>query len=377
MQKGEKQKKIIFIIGTRPEMIKFAPLILKLRESSFFNISICFTGQHKELLDDTANFFCIKPDVHLSLMSADQGLGSFISRAILELEKVLKSEVPDLVFVQGDTSTVLAGAMASFYQRIPLAHLEAGLRSHDLYNPFPEEMNRVQTSRLASLHFAPTKKAANNLVKEGINKKIWIVGNTVIDALTIGLDKIKSEGEEIYKTKFSSLNFEKKYILITIHRRENFGKPMDEILEALQSFATGFPDVQLVIPVHPNPNVKSKIEMMMGQISNVFLFSPFSYAEMIWMMCNSYFIVTDSGGIQEEAPTLKKPLIVLRNTTERTESNESGLAVLTGSDKNKIIGYMTRLMEDNEYYGSFITNENPYGDGKASEKIIEILNREL
>ena len=377
MREGDKQKKIVFIIGTRPEMIKFAPLILKLRQVSKFKTIICFTGQHKELLDDTATFFGIKPDVHLSLMSADQSLSAFFSKAIIEVEKVLITVNPDLVFVQGDTSTVLAGAMASFYQKIPLAHLEAGLRSHNLYNPFPEEMNRVQTSRLATFHFAPTKKAAYNLSKEAIEKKIFIVGNTVVDSLFLCLSKIKQEGEEIYKNKFPRLNFKKKYILITIHRRENFGKPLDEILDALRTFADGFPDVQLVIPVHPNPNVKFKIEMMMGKSTNVFLFPPFSYPEMVWMMTNCYFIVTDSGGIQEEAPTLKKPLIVLRNNTERTESNECGLAVLTGSDKIKIIGNMTRLMDDQEYYSSFLTNENPYGDGKSTEKIIEILKQEL
>ena len=371
------KKKIVFIIGTRPEIIKFAPLLLKLKMESKFRIRICFTGQHKELLDDTAADFEIKPDVHLSLMSADQTLSQFMSIAIVAIEKVLIEESPDLVFVQGDTSTVLAGALASFYQKIPVAHLEAGLRSHDPYNPFPEEMNRVMTSKLASFHFAPTKTAALNLSTEGINRNIYHVGNTVVDALELCLEKIKHEGDIKYKDKFKKLDFGRKCILITMHRRENFGTPMDDILHALKIFAHGYPEVQMVIPVHPNPNVKSKITEALGSIENVFLYAPFTYPEMVYMMNKSFFIVTDSGGIQEEAPTLKKPVLVLRNTTERKESVEAGLAALVGTSKDKIIGHMTRLMEDSEYYSGFLAVENPYGDGYTSEKIIKILKLEL
>ena len=371
------QKKIVFIIGTRPEIIKFAPLLLKLKRESKFRVRICFTGQHKELLDDTAAYFEINPDVHLSLMSADQTLSKFVSIALVAIEKVLIEELPDLVFVQGDTSTVLAGALASFYQKVPVAHLEAGLRSHDLYNPFPEEMNRVQTSKLACFHFTPTKTAVLNLSAEGITKNVYNVGNSVIDALKLCLEKIKQEGDFKYKEKFKKLDFTRKCILVTMHRRENFGRPMDDILHALKIFANGYPEVQMVIPVHPNPNVKSKITDALREIKNVFLYAPFTYPEMVYMMNKSFFIVTDSGGVQEEAPTLKKPVLVLRNTTERKESVEAGLAALVGTNKDKIIGYMTRLMEDSEYYSGFMAVENPYGDGSTSDKIIDILKQEL
>lgn len=347
-----------------------------MQQDSFFQSFICFTGQHRDLLIDTASFFSIKEDKNLELMVHNQSLSSFLAKAILSIENYLIEVKPDLVFVQGDTSSVLAGAFAAFYQKIPLAHLEAGLRSHDLYNPYPEEMNRIQTSRMATYHFAPTESAVKNLQSEGILQNVYNVGNTVVDALKLSLDLIDSSPSVFIDSSLTDLG-DKKLVLVTVHRRENFGVPLDSILMAIKKFALGYLHFLIVLPVHPNPMVKSRIETELNGIKNIHLIQPLSYPQMIWMMSKSFFILTDSGGIQEEAPSLKKPVLVLREKTERQESIDAGTALLVGHDEQKIMANMIRLVEDKEYYHSFLAHENPYGDGHASQRIINILKAVL
>ncbi|MEP7269349.1 MAG: UDP-N-acetylglucosamine 2-epimerase (non-hydrolyzing), partial [Saprospiraceae bacterium] len=304
------QKKIFFIIGTRPEIIKFAPLIKQLEQQKYFKLFICFTGQHKELLDQTADFFSITANVNLQLMQPNQTLSGFFSRSLVAIEEQLIKEKPDLVFVQGDTTSVLSGAMAAYYQKIPIAHLEAGLRSNDQYNPFPEEMNRVLCSRLTHIHFAPTDNAVSNLHKEGISDNIYMHGNTVVDSLHLCLKLIKERKEDQFYKFFNNIDFNKKVVLVTTHRRENFGQPLRNILGAIKDFAVKYKDYQIIIPIHPNPQVKLQVNEELGALSNILLYGPFSYPQLVWLMSKVYFIVTDSGGIQEEAPSFKKPILV-------------------------------------------------------------------
>lgn len=371
------QKKIFFIIGTRPEIIKFAPLIKQLEQNKYFNLFICFTGQHKELLEQTADFFSITANVNLQLMQPNQTLSGFFSRSLVSIEEQLIKEKPDLVFVQGDTTSVLSGAMAAYYQKIPIAHLEAGLRSNDRYNPFPEEMNRVLCSSLAHIHFAPTLTAVSNLHKEGISDHIYMHGNTVVDSLHLCLKLINERKEDQFYKFFKNIDFNKKIVLVTTHRRENFGQPLKNILGAIRDFAVKFKDYQIIIPIHPNPQVKNQVNEELGPINNILLYGPFSYPQLVWVMSKVYFIVTDSGGIQEEAPSFKKPILVLRESTERTESIKAGTAILVGHDREKIYHLMTRLCEDALFYNGFIQSENPYGDGKASIKIADTLKEIL
>lgn len=371
------KKKILFILGTRPEAIKFAPLIHAVNQDGYFHSLVCFTGQHKEMLHQTAGFFEIRPDFDLALMSNNQSLAEFFSRSLMALSVLIEKEKPDLVFVQGDTSTVLSASLASFYHKIKIAHLEAGLRSGDKYNPFPEEINRVLSSRIADFHFSPTPVARQNLQSEGINKNIFVVGNTVIDALFLCLSILSEKGEDTYRSKFPNLDFSKKIILITCHRRENFGKPLSDILEAFKKFANEHPQIQLVYPVHLNPHVQDKVYRQLSGISNIHLLDPLEYPSLIWLMNKCFFVVTDSGGIQEEAPSLGKPVLVLRGVTERIESIEAGTAVLVGSDPQKIDSEMNRLCRDGDYYSGFQKNSNPYGDGTAAQKILDILKAEL
>ncbi len=373
MEPDSTQKKILFILGTRPEAIKFAPLIHKIKGDNYFQAIVCFTGQHKEMLYQTAGFFGIKADYDLALMTANQTLADFVSKSLTALYTLISQLKPDLVFVQGDTSTVLSASLASFYNKTRIAHLEAGLRSQNKYSPFPEEINRVICSRLADFHFAPTIVAQQNLYAEGISKNVFVTGNTVIDALYLGLDLVGRDGEESYLKKFPFLNFSEKIVLLTCHRRENFGAPLMEILEAIKAFAFTFPQIQVVYPVHLNPNIREKVIHQLSDISNIHLIDPLEYPSLIWLMSKSFFVVTDSGGMQEEAPALGKPVLVLREVTERVESVEAGTAVLVGSDKQKIYSEMVRLSADEDYYLSFKKNSNPYGDGTAAEKILNIL----
>lgn len=367
-------KKILFLFGTRPEAIKMAPLVAAFSSDTEFEIKVAVTAQHREMLDQVISFFDLRVDYDLNVMTHNQSLHQLTSTLITRItEEIYLKEHFDLVFVQGDTTTVLAGAMAAFYQKIKIAHIEAGLRSSDMYSPFPEEMNRVLTSKLADYHFCPTEKSKENLFLENIKENVFVVGNTVIDALFEGLKKIDSKKEELFISKYSEINFNKKTVLITCHRRENFGNPFEEICDAITELANTYKeDFEFVYPVHLNPNIKEVAHRKLTA-NNIKLISPLDYPELIWMMNKSYLIITDSGGIQEEAPSLGKPVVVLRNVTERTEGVDAGTAILVGNSKQKIVAVVTKLIQDSEYYKKISTATNPYGDGTTSTRIKKIL----
>jgi len=367
-------KKVLFVFGTRPEAIKMAPLIKNFSEDKHFNVKIAVTAQHREMLDQVLHFFEIDVDYDLNIMKPNQSLHELTARLVSRItDDILLKEPFDFVFVQGDTTTVLATSLAAFYQKIKVIHIEAGLRSDDMYSPFPEEMNRVLTSKLSFAHFCPTKNAQQNLSKEGIKDNVFVVGNTVIDALLIGLNKIKSTNEQIMFEKFKDINFSKKIILVTCHRRENFGKPFEEICESILTIAKQKEEsVEVVYPVHLNPNIKEQAHKRLVA-SNIKLISPLDYPELIWMMSKSNLLLTDSGGIQEEAPSLGKPVLVLRKVTERTEGVEAGTAVLVGSNYDKICSETFKLLDDENYYSKIASASNPYGDGTTSSQIKTIL----
>jgi len=299
------QKKILFIFGTRPEAIKMAPVIKEFKKEKSIDVKVCITAQHREMLDQVLNFFGIKPDYDLNLMKPNQSLFDITANSLKSLEKVLDKEKPDLIFVQGDTTTAFVGALAGFYKKMKVAHIEAGLRSHNKYSPFPEEINRVLVGHVADYHFAPTERAKENLYRENIKKNVYVVGNTVIDALFLGLNIIKKEGEEKFYKYFDFIDFSKKIILVTGHRRENFGKPFENICYALKEIAKR-EDVEIVYPVHLNPNVKKPVNEILNGVRNIHLIEPLEYPYLIWLMSKSYLVLTDSGGIQEEAPSLGK-----------------------------------------------------------------------
>lgn len=367
-------KKILFLFGTRPEAIKMAPLIKCFSNDSSFNVKVGVTAQHREMLDQVLSFFDISVDYDLNIMKPNQTLHQLTSDLISRItNEILLKEHFDYVFVQGDTTTVLAASLASFYQKIKIIHIEAGLRSNNMNSPFPEEMNRVLTSKLSAFHFCPTENSKENLLKENITENVFVVGNTVIDALLIGLEKIKQTEENSLIEKYNFIDFSKKIILVTCHRRENFGKPFEEICEALLEIAEQFQNIEIVYPVHLNPNVKEVAHAKLVA-KNIKLISPLEYPELIWMMSKSNIILTDSGGIQEEAPSLKKPVLVLREVTERTEGVDAGTAILVGSNKEKIVSETSKLLMDLNYYNSISKTSNPYGDGKTSEAIKTILS---
>lgn len=369
-------KKVLFLFGTRPEAIKMAPLIDCFSSDKNFVVKIGITAQHREMLDQVISFFEIKVDYDLNIMKANQTLHELTSKLISKItEEILLKEKFDLIFVQGDTTTVLAASLASFYQKTKIVHIEAGLRSHDMLSPFPEEMNRVLTSKIASYHFCPTETSRQNLLAENITENVYVVGNTVIDALLSGLKKIEKSDENFLLEKYAAIDFSKKIILVTCHRRENFGVPFEAICDALLEIASTHEEsVEIVYPVHLNPNIK-EIASKKLIASNIKLISPLEYPELIWMMNKSSIILTDSGGIQEEAPSLGKPVLVMRTVTERTEGVESGTAILVGSDKEKIVFETKKLLDDADYYSTISKISNPYGDGSASEKIKAILSK--
>lgn len=355
------RKKLLFFIGTRPEGIKMAPVIKTFKKSNY-NTLVCNTGQHKTLLDQTLDFFKLKPDFDLAIMRDNQSLEELSSKLILVITELLEKEKPDLVFVHGDTTTCFVAALSAFYKKIPIAHIEAGLRTKNKFSPFPEEMNRVIVSRLADFHFSPTELAKQNLISEGVDpKKVFVTGNTVIDALYDTLSKTKN------------LQKKEKLILITGHRRENFGKGFENIFLAIKNLANNYNDFTFIYPVHPNPNVKKVAQKHFSKLSNVKLILPLDYPEFISLMNNSYLIITDSGGIQEEAPSLGKPVLVTRNTTERPEAVSSGTVLLVGDKPEKIEDAVGKLINDREYYNSFKKLQNPYGDGKASERVLKTI----
>lgn len=351
-----------------------APLIDCFSNDSQFEVKVGVTAQHREMLDQVLSFFSIKVDYDLNIMKPNQTLHQLTADLISRItNEILLKESFDYVFVQGDTTTVLASSLAAFYQKIKIIHIEAGLRSGDMHSPFPEEMNRVLTSKLASYHFCPTETSRANLLKENITENVFVVGNTVIDALFKGLSKIRETSEESLLEQFKNINFDKKVILVTCHRRENFGKPFEAICDSLLEIASSHSDsVEIVYPVHLNPNIK-EIAHQKLIANNIKLIAPLDYPELIWMMNKSTIILTDSGGIQEEAPSLEKPVLVLRDVTERTEGVDAGTAVLVGSNKEKIVAETLRLLNDSEYYTNISKASNPYGDGTTSESIKSIL----
>ena len=325
------------------------------------------------MLDQALSFFAIKPDFDLDIMKAGQGLFDITSRSLTGLEKILTATFPDLIFVQGDTSTAFIGALAGYYKQIKVCHLEAGLRSLNKYSPFPEEINRVLADHIADYHFAPTDRAVYNLRKEGIIENVWKVGNTVVDALFLGLRMIEKKGEKEFLRNFKFLDFSKRIILITGHRRESFGAPFENLCHAFKEIASSHPDIELVYPVHLNPNVQEPVYRILKGCANIHLTEHLDYPNFIWLMNKCYMVLTDSGGIQEEAPSLGKPVLVMREVTERTEGIEAGTAKIVGTNKEFIIRESNLLLNDATAYQSMANAKNPYGDGKTSERIVEIL----
>jgi len=369
---------ILFVFGTRPEAIKLAPLILEFkRKRSIFNVRVCVTSQHREMLGQVLDFFRIRPDYDLDIMRSNQSVLDVAATGLKRIEEVLTRSKPDLVIVQGDTTSTFLGALASFYGKIRVAHIEAGLRSFNKYAPYPEETNRVLTSHIADFHFAPTKKDARNLRREGVDENVWVVGNTVVDALGLGMRLIQQKGEAKYSKTFSQLDFDRKILLVTGHRRESFGRPFENICRGLRSIVENFDDVEIVYPVHLNPNVRTPVKKILGGHSRIHLLEPLDYPHFIWLMSRAYLILTDSGGVQEEAPSLGKPVLVMRDVTERTEGIGSGTAKLVGTDPAAIIKAASTLLRNQRSYRRMSQAINPYGDGRASKRILEILTREL
>ena len=378
MVKKSKFNKILVVFGTRPEAIKMAPIVAELKNT--MQVRVCVTAQHREMLDQVLELFEILPEYDLNIMKPGQDLFDVTSNVLLGIKKILYKEQPDLVLVHGDTSTAMTASLAAFYFSIPVGHVEAGLRTHDISTPFPEELNRQIIARIARFHFAPTETAKNNLINEQIPKKnIYVTGNSVIDALLSVIDKAKSvEYTDKLLSKLSFINKESqdlpRIVLVTGHRRENFGFGFEEICQALKEIAIQNPDIQIVFPVHLNPNVTQPVNRILSNIDNIHLIEPLDYLTFVKLLNDSYLILTDSGGIQEEAPSLGKPVIVMRETTERTEAVISGSVRLVGSDKRKIIQAVNDLLTDKLAYDKMSKMNNPYGDGRTSKRILRILN---
>jgi len=359
--------KILIIIGTRPEAIKMAPLVLKLRRE--LDIRVCVTGQHREMLDQVLKLFKIIPDYDLNLMKPNQNLANLTGEILNGVSHVLKQEEFDWVLVQGDTTSTMAGAMAAFFQKVPVGHVEAGLRTYDLESPFPEELNRQVTSKIARLHFTPTKGSKRNLLKEGFSENnISITGNTVIDALQWVIEH-SSPMDVVLPFELQ----QSRMILVTGHRRENFGSGFQQICEALRIIALKQPEIQIVYPVHLNPNVREPVYRILSNLPNLHLTEPLDYQQFVHLMNQSILILTDSGGVQEEAPSLGKPVLVMRDTTERPEAVEAGTVKLVGVNQQTIVDETMRLLNNSDAYQKMAYAYNPYGDGTASEKILEAL----
>ena len=374
-------KKILIVFGTRPEAIKMAPLVKAFQNSTdAFETKICVTAQHREMLDQVLELFEITPDYDLDIMKTGQDLYDVTSNVLLGMKPALADFKPDVVFVHGDTSTTFAAALASFYQQIQVAHIEAGLRTGNIYSPWPEEANRQLTTQITAYHFAPTMTSRKNLLKENVNERcIEVTGNTVIDALFLALEKIKNnkqlEAQIIQQLSIKNykLQNDKKVILVTGHRRENHGQGFINICTALKEIALTNPDIDIVYPVHLNPNVQKPVKELLNGIDNVYLIEPLQYEQFIYMMDKSYFIITDSGGVQEEAPSLGKPVLVMRDTTERPEALDAGTVKLVGTNTAIIIKEAQILIDDKVAYEQMSRASNPYGDGHACEKVIKFL----
>ena len=393
-------KSILLVFGTRPEAIKMAPLVKKLQsEPEKFKTVVCVTAQHRQMLDQVLHIFDIKPDYDLDIMKPNQDLYDVTSRVLLGMRDVLKEVQPDVVLVHGDTTTSTAAALASFYQQIPVGHVEAGLRTHNIYSPWPEEMNRLMTGRIATYHFAPTPLAKSNLIRENVSEeRILVTGNTVIDALYMVVDKIKNdkslqEGlcESLLQAGYDTarLDGSRRLVLITGHRRENFGDGFISMCTAIRDLAAKYPDVDFVYPMHLNPNVRRPIQQIFGDVSrksdsgfqisnlkfnNLFFIEPLEYLSFVYLMEKSTIVLTDSGGIQEEAPGLGKPVLVMRDTTERPEALESGTVHLVGTNYEKIVGEVSTLLDDAAAYQKMSQAVNPYGDGLACGRIAKFLD---
>lgn len=370
------QKKILLIFGTRPEAIKMAPLVKTLQANAAFEVKVCVTAQHRHMLDQVLHLFDIQPDFDLNLMRPEQDLFDITSGVLLGLKPVLAQCRPNAVLVHGDTSTTFAASLAAFYQRIPVGHVEAGLRTGNLYSPWPEEANRKLTSVLAHWHFAPTATSRRNLLKEGVpSSAIHVSGNTVIDALLQVREKIVNSPllREKFAQDFSFLDPRKRLVLVTGHRRENFGDGFERICLALIRIAENHADVQVVYPVHLNPQVQEPVRRLLGDVGNIHLIEPLDYLPFVYLMDKSTLILTDSGGIQEEAPSLGKPVLVMRETTERPEAVEAGTVKLVGTDVEKIATEANTLLTDAHAYKAMAFAHNPYGDGQACQRIAQAL----
>lgn len=382
-------KTLLLVFGTRPEAIKMCPLVLEFKKHpDVFNTLVCVTGQHREMLDQVLNLFEIMPDYDLNIMKPNQDLYDITSNVLLGMRDVLTEAKPDVVFVHGDTTTSSATALAAFYKQIPVAHIEAGLRTGNIYSPWPEEMNRLITGRIATYNFAPTPLSRQNLLKENVDdSKITVTGNTVIDALHWVVNKISSNADLAKSLKQEMLSFGydvsrleqgRRLVLITGHRRENFGEGFLNICHSIKLLSEKYPDVDFVYPVHLNPNVRKPVFDILASIENVFLIEPLSYLPFVFMMEKSHLLLTDSGGVQEEAPGLGKPVLVMRNTTERPEAVDAGTVILVGTDKDKIINGVSDLLENkNGLYDRMAHAVNPYGDGKACGRVVKWLEEKL
>jgi UDP-N-acetylglucosamine 2-epimerase (non-hydrolysing) len=369
-------KKVSLIFGTRPEAIKLCPLVLELKKHREFEPHVCVTGQHRQMLDQVLDVFEVVPDIDLNLMQPDQTLAGLTARAITAIDGYLADCKPDMVIVQGDTTTSFCAALAAFYRMIPVGHVEAGLRTWNKFSPFPEETNRVMTSRIADLHFAPTQWAKENLLKEGVPEdRIFVTGNTVIDALHIAVEKVRKNPPEILGLPSHLLNGESQrpLVLITGHRRENFGEGFANICGAISELSTRFPDVAFVYPVHLNPNVRKPVFDLLSGRENIHLIEPLGYLPFVALMSRSRIVLTDSGGVQEEAPGLGKPVLVMRDTTERPEAVDAGTVKLVGTDRSIIVDGVGTLLTNGDVYRTMANAVNPYGDGKACKRIVQAI----
>ena len=373
--------KNLIIFGTRPEAIKMTPLVKEFQKySDIFETKVCVTAQHREMLDQVLDFFEIKPDFDLDLMKPNQNLYTLTSSILLGLKPILESFQPDYVYVHGDTTTTMASSLASFYSGAKICHVEAGLRTFNMQSPFPEEMNRSVTGVVSNIHFSPTETSKNNLVLENKSEdSIVVTGNTVIDALMFSVNKVKNSNYQDKEIEhlISVLDEGKKLILVTGHRRENHGDGVVRICEALKEIALNNPKAQIIYPVHLNPNVQGPVYKLLSEIDNIQLIAPLSYTSFVWLMDKSYLIITDSGGVQEEAPSLGKPVLVMRDTTERPEAIEAGTVILVGTNKDKIVDEANKLLNDTFAYKAMSKLHNPYGDGMASQRIVSYIRSKL
>jgi UDP-N-acetylglucosamine 2-epimerase (non-hydrolysing) len=367
--------KVLFVFGTRPEAIKLIPLILAMKGDSYFNVHICVTAQHREMLDQVLGIFEIQPDFDLNVMTHNQTLAELTARTLEGTNRVISVLKPDVCIIQGDTTTVLSAALGCYYNKVKVIHIEAGLRSFDKFQPYPEEINRTLVTHIADYHFAPTKRAKENLLKENIcDSRIFVTGNTVVDTLHIIKSKIDNNvllpgNDDVIQI----LKERSRFILVTSHRRENFGNGIESICNAIGRFAARYPLINIVFPVHLNPNIRKPVHDKLDKYSNVHLLQPLDYFSFVALMSECYLVLTDSGGIQEEAPSFGKPVLIMRRTTERPEAIEAGLSRLVGSDEENILMNMIELVEDEKTYSRMSNGLNPYGDGNASGRILQIL----